>query len=288
MRNNSTGRVCTAGQPWGTLDPFWDFRNESGTNYWINRVIGQVAHDPSMQGGPSAVFFDEVDQGQCGYTRRDTGCDMSAINVTALQAATIAMLPRMVGVLNSRGIVPILSLDNRIAASSDGLANAPAPCALPEDNVVHALKDLQWVRFYEAWPGSFWVHKGPDTDAAMIANAVLEANASVPTALHGAGSCAGGGGNNIRNITRPGPLGGSIEFNVASYLIVASAGSVLSISNNWYDEDFCWWSEFDVDYGTPLGPPVRASSHSWYRNYTRANAEIDVSAGRNGVVTLLA
>lgn len=90
-----------------------------------------------------------------------------------------------------------------------------------------------------------------------------------------------------RNITRPGPLGGTIEFNIASYLIVASAGTTLSVSHGWYDSDYCWWPEFDVVYGTPLHAAVRTSPHAWTRNYTRATVHIDVSSGRNGQVYLL-
>jgi hypothetical protein len=53
----------------------------------------------------------------------------------------------------------------------------------------------------------------------MINNALLEANASVPTVLH-----AGGGGGcpaPQRNITRPGRLGGgAIEFSVVRLLVL--------------------------------------------------------------------
>ena len=78
-----------------------------------------------------------------------------------------------------------------------------------------------------------------------------------------------------------------IEFNVASYLIVASAGTTLSVSNNWYDKDFCWHDEFDVVYGTPLGPATRTGLHSWTRNYSKCNVAINVSSGRSGEVYLL-
>lgn len=40
--------------------------------------------------------------------------------------------------------------------------------------------------------------------------------------------------------------------------------------------------------GSPLGPAVRTSPHSWYRNFTRANVAVDVSSGNNGAVNLLA
>ena len=77
----------------------------------------------------------------------------------------------------------------------------------------------------------------------MIQNAILEGEANIPTVLHSPlSSCP----ESPRTIARPGPLGGDIEFAVASYLIVATAGTTLSVSNGWYDENFCWHPEFDV------------------------------------------
>ncbi len=117
----------------------------------------------------------------------------------------------------------------------------------------------------------------------MIANAILEGEAGVPNVLHQGAACPAP----ERNITRPGPLGGDIEFQVAVYLVVQSPGTTLSLSNDWYDASFCLHPEFDVDYGLPLGPPVRTSPHAWYRNYTMANVDVDVSSGRAGHVYLL-
>merc|ERR1712019_253242 len=105
----------------------------------------------------------------------------------------------------------------------------------------------------------------------------------IPTVLHGSGTCPAP----RRNISRPGRLGGRIEFLVATYLIVQSPGTALSISKGWYDANYCWWPEFDVDYGRPLGPPVRTSSHSWFRLYSRSTVKVNVSLRRIGTVHLL-
>ena len=292
LKDSTTGRVCATPSPWGTDDPFWDFRNESAVDYWIDHVVGQVAADPAMAGRPSAVFFDEADQGDCGD--RVTSCDLSKLNHTATQHASIhAMFPRMVAALNDAGIVPMFSLMNRFTAAADRILDAPVPCALPEDDVAAALKGLAWVRFYENWPGSFWLNNtvvsaSPDIDAMFIANAILEAEAGIPTALHvDAGGAGAACPAKARSISRPGPLGGPIEFWIASYLVVAGAGSTLSISNNWFDADFCWRSELDVEYGTPLGPAVRTATHTWARNFTRCSVTIDVSVVRQGRVHLL-
>ena len=109
-----------------------------------------------------------------------------------------------------------------------------------------------------------------------IANAVIEGSKGIPVVLHNvAGSCPTSGNN--RTIHRPGRLGGEIEFAIAAYLVVQAPGTVLSVSRDWYDADFCWHPEWDVDYGTPIGPPRRLGPHAWARNYTKSTAHIDVS-----------
>ena len=290
LHDEITKELCLAKQPWGTADPYWNFTSENATKYWVERVIGELATDDSMTGNApmSAVFFDEVDQGFCGY--HGGNCNFSNFKTEALQKSSNEMLTQMVARLNSAGITPILSLDNRLAASCDGLPSSPASapcgtpaCALPEDDTIAALKGLTWVRFYENWPASFWHAAGPDQSAAMVQNAILEGAAGVPNVLHIGGSCPG----SPRTITRPGPLGGALEFAVASYLVVVAAGTTLSVSNGWFDESFCWHPEFDVEYGTPLGPAKRTGPHSWTRNFTLANVAIDVSAGRQGSVDLI-
>ena len=277
--HDAAGKLCTAAQPWGTNDPYWNFSQAAATSYWLDNVISELSTESALLGGGGAVFFDEVDQGQCGY--RAGSCDFAAFtDVAAQQAASVAMLGSMVKQLNAAGITPILSLDNRLAASGDGLPGLAAPCALPEDALLNVTANagLLFVRFYENFPQSFWTPGGPDLAAAMIANALLETAAGVPVIMHSGGACPAP----ARNITRPGRLGGDIEAAVASYLIVADAGTTLSISNDWYDASFCWRPEFDVDFGAPLGPATRLAPHAWTRAFARANVSVDVSAGGSG------
>eukprot|EP01052_Picozoa_sp_SAG31_P007166 SAG31_NODE_338_length_17490_cov_7.707032_9_plen_73_part_00 len=67
----------------------------------------------------------------------------------------------------------------------------------------------------------------------MVQNAILEGAAGIPNVLHIGGSCP----DNPLTIARPGPLGGDLEFAVASYLIVVTPGTTLSVSNGWYDKE---------------------------------------------------
>jgi hypothetical protein len=273
LHDPSTGELCLAGQPWGSSDPYWNFSNPGAADYWVGSVIGELTMDRALtSGGRGAVFFDEVDQGECGY--RGGNCDFAKFNSTALQAAKIATYARQTEAMNQAGIVPIFSLDNRFAASGTNTSTT-LPCALPEDAMAEALKGMTWVRFYENWPSSFWVPGGVDLQASMVANAIIEAEQGIPNVLHGGGSCPAPS----RNITIPGRLGGDVETELGLYLVVAGPGTTLSMSNNWYDADFCWRPEFDVDFGAPLGPAVRTGVYTWVRNYTLSYVELDVRGG---------
>ena len=285
---NDPSKRCTTSQPWGTQDAIWDFRAAGATDWWIDNVISEITSESAITnagGAPGAIFFDECDQNNCGYS--GSACDFShftAADLQAQQAASNAMLARTAAALNAANVIPIFSFDNRLNASSAGLPGAVAPCALPEEESLAALAASTWVRFYENWPSTFWRPDNADLHAAMIENAILETAAGVPVILHAGGDCPA----ENRTIARPGPLGGSAEFAIATYLIVADAGTTLSLSNDWYDSSFCWRPELDVDLGSPLGPATRTSAHSWTRNFTRANVAVDISSGRSGAVDLLA
>ena len=123
---------------------------------------------------------------------------------------------------------------------------------------------------------------GPDLAAAMVQNAILEAEHGIPNVLHSSGACPAP----PRSIPIPGRLGGDVEYEMALYLVVAGPGTTISLSSGWMDADFCWRPDFDVDFGAPLGPAVRVSTFAWARNYTKCSAQVDVSH-QSGVVMLL-
>jgi hypothetical protein len=137
LHDAATWELCLAAQPWGTQDPYWNMSNPAAADYWVTSVIGELAMDFALtSGGRGAVFFDESDQGECGY--RGGSCDFSKFNSSLLQAAKNAVYARQARAMNAAGIIPIFSLDNRLTASGEGLS-APTPCALPQDDLVTAL-----------------------------------------------------------------------------------------------------------------------------------------------------
>jgi len=299
LEDHETQTKCLALQPWGTSDPLWNFSVPDAADWFVDKLVGDLTTMPELKGGRTAVFFDEIDQSSCGYfwaTSTQAVCDGTRFDHQKLQAASNAVLRRMVQKLNDANLIPILNSDNAMAAASDGLGGIPmgipGQCSLPEDSLVESLSGLQWVRFYEVWPWSNWVYNewqdSPELYAQTISNAILEAEHGIPTVLHSGwfernrkpGQPDPACPAPARNITRPGPLGGDVEFHIAAYLIVQSPGTTLSFSSDWMDRDFCWRPEFDVSYGLPLGPAVRTGKFSWARNYTKSQVRVDVSAQR--------
>jgi hypothetical protein len=282
LHDPASGALCQAGQPWGTSDPFWNFSNPDALASWVANAVAEMASEAPA--GVQAVFIDETDQAYCGYwDSAQGGCASQPAAVQAgLQAANNVMLTQMTAALNDAGVIPLYSSDNRLNASSAGLNTGP-PCRLPLDDTLTALDGLVWARFYENWPQTFWASDGADTQAAMIQNAILTGAAGVPQLMHApTGTCPDPG----RNITRPGRLGGELEFYLATFLVAQSAGDVFSASTNWYDFSFCWHPEYDEAYGAPLGPAVRTSPYAWYRNFTACNVEVDVSTAYGAVFLL--
>lgn len=284
LHDPASGRLCLAGQPWGTSDPFWNFSNPRAADYWIDVSVAEVAAESSD--GVRAVFFDETDQAYCGYWKSGQGgCAAQSAELQAqLQAANNAMLARQVALLNRAGVFPLLSMDNRMQASGDGL-QVSAPCSLPQDATVDAIAAAGgvWARFYENWPGSFWVPDSRDLHAAMISNAILEGARGIPQLIHvPAGNCPDPG----HSIPRPGRLGGPLEYYIATFLIIQTEQSVFGASTNWYDNNFCWHSEYDVQYGKPLHDAVRVSPYAWYRNFTACNVFVDTQSGVGQVALL--
>jgi hypothetical protein len=275
IKNPTTGENCVAGQPWGTSDLLWNFSEPGAIDAWVGSTVAEVASESVI--GVQAVFFDECDEGFCGYwSSPQAGCPAIPLaSLAAMQADNNRMLQATATLLNANGVIPLFSLDNRLAASGANLSVA-LPCALPEDDTVAALANTSWSRFYENWPSSFWVADSPDLRSSMLANAILEGQMGIPLLLHvAAGSCP----EAPRNITRPGRLGGDLEYAVATFLIVQTPQNVLSVSNNWYDADFCWHAEWDVLYGSPLQNATRVTPYVWTRNFTLCNVAVDLQAG---------
>ena len=126
----------------------------AAAQYYANQVGGEAAAESAAIG---AVFFDESDLSYCGFWSKPAlGCGaLSTEDVTAQHAAAMTVLANMTKILNSAGVIPIFSLDNRIATSGNG-TSAKAPCALPEDDLIAALNGTTWARFYEDFPNSYF------------------------------------------------------------------------------------------------------------------------------------
>lgn len=280
LHDNST-TICRFGMPWGTSDPVWNFSVAAAADYWVDAVVGALVAEASSAGF-NVVFFDDSDYNFCGFWATAEGNFGALSGLAPLHAANNAVIGRTAAALNAAGIIPLFSSVNVLAAASAGIPGAPAAtCALPEDATLAALQGTTYARFYEFFPALEL--GGPDVAATATANAILEGAAGVPIIAHFfVPSCPAA----PNNCTRPGRLGGAIELQLAHFLIVQEATSVLSISSDWFDASFCWHAEFDVEFGAPLGPALRTGVYTWERNLTRSRAFLDVLA-KTGEVLLL-
>ena len=277
------GVVCRFGMPWGTADPVFNFSVKEAADYWVDTIVGAVAAE-AVTAGVRVVFLDDSDYNFCGFwTKPEGNCAaLPAAALAAMHMANNEVLGRTAAALNAAGIIPLFSSVNVLAAASTGLPGPPAvACALPEDATLAALAGTTFARFYEFFPAL--EQGGADVAATAMANAILEGAAGVPFVAHFfAPSCPAA----PRNITRPGRLGGPIELQLALFLAIQTQAAIFSISNDWFDKDYCWHSEFDVSYGAPLAPAVRTGPYAWARNFSAASVMVDVQA-MAGEVTLL-
>ena len=151
---SANGSICVVDQPWGTADPYWNFSVPAAADYWVDEVVGQLATEAAL--GVRAAFFDESDQNYCSYWNvGQQNCGpLSLESLAPMQAANNAVLARTTAALNAAGVIPMFSMLNRMAGSSDGIPGAPPlPCALPEDATIAAIPaPLVWARFYENFP----------------------------------------------------------------------------------------------------------------------------------------
>jgi len=298
---STTGSVAYT-QPWGTSDPAWDFTRAAARDVYVDQVIKKLAALPELQGGNTAIFFDEVDQGGC--------CDAPCHMPGDYNDAVYSMLPRVVKALNDKKIVPILSLNARVSWAANPLCSSQKRTSY--EDLVKSLDGLSWVRFYENWPYTPYEQWGPNNvDAVVIGNtirnAIFEAERGVPNVLHsgwfknGWGYAPGGGAAGppcpgqpgwvngqrddsvfdtvrvpLNTEVRPGRLGGPFEWLVAVYLIVQSPGTVMALSTSWSVHDLCVQPEAKVSYGEPLGPPVEEPYNVWTREYTRTSVRVDL------------
>jgi len=251
-----SGRACGSG---GLLA----FSNETFVQYWAEVVGGNIsAREVDVDG----VFLDGFDKLYAGNTLSEQGCPgftpaltaaalLAKVNATAVQAR----------VLNAARKVPIISTYNFFKQAAVDLPESELALGplfnmngVYEDDYVAGLEGLQWMRFYEVWLGH-----GAAQDAVMISNAILEAQHGVPFIAR----------------TETGSVH-TLEYPAIGFLIAQSEGSYWGASSGWLDPNWKWVGIDDWDVGAPVAPAQRTGTYTWERAFAKANATIDVHAGR--------
>lgn len=306
--NDPAGTQCRqripsppSGQGANATSPLYAFAGPGGVGvtpagaFFVEEVVGEL----SVEGAIQAAFFDETDWSACGYSFAQDGCaNISDAFRAADLAAKLPSLRSTVDALGAAGIAPILSSKNLLAAAWEGLSpNATRPCVIPHDAYFNALAGgAPYLRFYE-----FFAARGPDEDAATIAQIMIEADAGVGLVARAPADntsvCANTSESALVGVSASGralaPPRGILRqptmlYSLASFLIASSSPySYFGVSTGWLDSDWCWHEEayaLAASCGAPVAAAQRLGPYSYIRGFFSCFVSIDTLAGE-GVVT---
>jgi hypothetical protein len=258
-----------------------------------------VAAELAVEGGVQAAFFDETDWSACGYSFAAAGCaNISDVFRAADLAAKLPALRATVDALNAAGIAPILSSKNLLERAWDGLPpNATRPCVVPHDPYFNALIGAPYIRFYE-----FFAARGPDEDAATIAQIMIEAEAGIGLVARAPAdsnsTCSSSVTSSSSQTSISGlPLAGTFAgparqpstlYALASFLIASnSLYSYFGVSTGWLDSDWCWHPDayaLAASCGLSVTTAQRIDAHNYIRGFFACFVSVDTLAGV-GVIT---
>lgn len=272
--NAPAAKKCLQGVPGNGTSPLLVFEAPSSAGqWWVDRVVGEVAAEPSI----TAVFFDETDWSYCGYNfTRATGCsNLSAAFLARDYAAKLPALRATADALAAAGKWPIFSSKNLREEAWQGLpAKAIRPCVVPGNAYAAALEGATWGRFYE-----FWMGQGATYDAATIANVLLEGAAGVGLIARAPADAAAQCPGDTSSCDAPAMT--ELSYALAAFLIArTSPYSYFGVSSGWYSQCWCWHAEYDAAAacGAPTAPPIRTSPFSWTRAYEHCTVSVNTTA----------
>ena len=271
---------------------WYDFRNASAADYFINTIMAEVAAEPDVDG----VFFDTFDRFLTDNRACDTAQHCAALTpavYSELFAATVAVLRRSAALLRAHGklamvSVGVLQLDNKTlpgdavpmvappAAGTElartstdvgagGGVGSNAACGpqphFAEELLLEAVGPAGMLRFYEFFP-----HTG-HACVSLLLNARAEAAKGLPIAVTA----------HLHDFT----------FSLAAFLVVMGEYSYFGYSNNtrWLDNDWAWHPEYDRVYGAPAGLASYDGAFGFAREFAHASVHVDCMAEK-GTITM--
>eukprot|EP00041_Stephanoeca_diplocostata_P001931 m.22259 g.22259 ORF g.22259 m.22259 type:complete len:513 (-) comp12648_c0_seq4:329-1867(-) len=233
------------GQP--AMDPkclcwYWNWFNASAVDFYINRLILPQVQKSRFDG----VFFDGSD----GFLR---GTWKSATNVapgTTSEDALKAMVAVHMRVANT------VYAQGKYAIFSEHLSDST-----PDQHayIATSMASTPYARFYEDFqPTISYINNILNETQPRATSAVPALPIIVHQSLKG-----------DENITT----------SIATFLLLQSNFSYFMASTGWFDKDWTWHTEYDPQYGLPLGPAAQPYPGVYVRNFSRCDVTVDCSSG---------
>ena len=219
---------------------YWNWFNESAVEYYLNELVLPQASKLDVDG----FFFDGSDGFMRGTWKQAINVPRNATDEDAL-AATVSVHRRGAELLAAHSKYPIYSehLDDTTPAQQAWIAAA--------------MRDTPYFRFYEGYkPSRAYIES--------LLNETQRASQSLPVVVHAGTSVA--------------PHLSPITDSLAAFLIVQENYSYFMASAGWLDGGWSWHPEYDVDYGTPLGPALAVNTAGgtvYTRRFTRCTVTVN-------------
>lgn len=257
LREPNSSDYAPGGKPGGP-GQLWDFRNASARAFFA-KILRTAVASPSIDG----VFMDDA-LGACANTEHvwPGWSSVSLLERHEMCNGTLAALRGAVEAVAPTGKPLLLSLFEASPAGKE------FNLIVPRSTVYAALPARGWASFTNGLPDPGF----GEPCEQLIADAITDTarNVSVVQWAH---------------VPRV-PL----NLSLAVFLLGYAPGSYFGASSGWGENGWDWHPEFDLDYGEPLGPPLRgatplrgASAGEWQRNFTRCSVRVNCAAKTSSV-----
>lgn len=225
---------------------YWNWFNTSGVDYYLNEYVKPIVAQP----GFDAIFFDGADEWikQAQHTWRVASNVPADVTDALALKALVDVRVRVSALLQAHGKYPIIS------------EHASDTSAAQQAYITSRMAGVGYSRYYEFWsPTALYIEQALN----------LTQRSPSPVPLY----CRQLVGRGLRLLD-----------SIAAFLIVRGPYSYYSASTGWFDRDWHWHAEYDLAYGSPLGPATVLGDGVYLRKYTNCSVLVNCTAAseRNG------
>ena len=245
---------------------YFNWFNESAVQWYINQYVAPIAKQP----GFDAVFFDGCDE----WIKQPKWKDAANVGANRTDADAIRVMMD-VRVQTSQA----LTAAGKYPLYSEHLGDTSAA---EQAYISGRMEGVGYFRYFEFF----------NPTAVFIESLLNETQRKGKGKGKGKGSAAvtGSGGASAHQAL---PLmcrqlisnGLKLSDSIAAFLIVKGNFSYYSASTGWFNKDWVWHDEYDVDYGTPVGDAVTEGNGVYTREFTRCGVRVNCTGvGRGNCV----